>query len=260
MDQLVQVEVADGVALLRLNAPPLNLVSRAMTQAMLRVLPGLASDAAVRAVVVAGAGGRAFCAGSDIKEFERLMAPGAAVEGKLYLENVMYSALDELPKPTVAAIEGAALGGGLELALCCDLIVTAHDARLALPETRLGVFPGSGGTVRATRRVGVGRAKEMMFLGDPVAPETALAWGLVNRVCEPGAAVETAMALARRLADGPTATLGLCKQAIGLAFDHPQRDVVSRTLPLIDAAFSGEEIRRGAEAFLAKRPPQFREG
>src|SRR6201987_5030727 len=187
--ELVLCTVADGVALVTLNNPPLNLVTLDMTRQLNALVARLATDEAVRVMVLTGSGTKAFCAGSDIKEFPRMMAPGVVVPQKLALENEAYSRVDDFPKPTIAALNGLAFGGGLELAACCDLIIAEAGTMVALPEIKLGVFPGSGGTVRVTRRIGLGRAKEMMFLGDPVAVETGLAWGLVNRVVPRGGAV-----------------------------------------------------------------------
>ncbi len=173
-------QVEDGVAIVTLNNPPLNLVTLGLTRELERTLDRLATDPEARVLVLTGAGERAFCAGSDISEF-----PGVAddvVGKKLAPENRAYSKVDDFPKPTIAAVAGLAYGGGLELAVCCDLIVVEEHARLALPEIKLGVFPGSGGTVRVTRRIGEGRAKELMYFGEPIDAQTALAWGLINRV------------------------------------------------------------------------------
>src|SRR5207245_4654069 len=147
-----------------------------------------------------GSGSRAFCAGSDIKEF--LEVADAVVPKKLARENAAYSRVAEFPKPTIAALNGIAFGGGLELAACCDLIVAEAGGSIALPEIKLGVFPGSGGTIRVTRRIGEGRAKEMMFFGEPVAVERALAWGLVNRVVPRGERLKAGRAMAHELRGG----------------------------------------------------------
>ncbi len=181
---LIDCRVEDGVAVLTLNNPPLNLVTLELTRQLDRALDRLASDPEARALVLTGAGERAFCAGSDIREFPKVADD--VIGKKLAAENRAYSKVDDFPKPTIAAIAGLAYGGGLELAVCCDLLVVEANARLALPEIKLGVFPGSGGTVRVTRRIGEGRAKEMMYFGDPIEPQTALAWGLVNRVVPVG--------------------------------------------------------------------------
>src|SRR5437867_4760581 len=158
--ELVRSVLTAGVAVLTLNHPPLNLVTLELTRQLGARLDRLAADPAVRALVVTGAGERAFCAGSDVGEFPSVLDD--VVRLKLARENETYSKLDDFPRPTIAALNGLAYGGGLELAVCCDLLVAGADVRLALPEVKLGVFPGTGGTVRVPRRVGEGRAKELM--------------------------------------------------------------------------------------------------
>ena len=245
----------DGVALVTLDNPPLNLVTLEMTRELDALLSRLAADAGVRVLVLTGSGETAFCAGSDIKEFPKVA--DAVVPKKLARENAAYSRVAEFPKPTIAALNGIAFGGGLELAACCDLIVAEAGGSIALPEIKLGVFPGSGGTIRVTRRIGEGRAKQLMFFGEPVPVETALAWGLVNRVAPPGAAVETALTMARELAAGPNVALQLCKQSIAMAFDRPEREAVEATLALSDRAFRTADCAEGVRAFFAKQPPRF---
>lgn len=253
----VRCSVRDGVAVLVLDNPPLNVVFRGLTAALGRALEALAQDASVRAVVVTGAGTRAFCAGSDIAEFQPLMQPGRIGPEKLALQHKVFARLDDFPKATVAAINGLAFGGGLEIAVCCDLIVADEKARFALPEIKLGVFPGSGGPVRVTRRVGEGRAKELMFLGEPIDAPTALAWGLVNRVVPQGTALDAALSLAATLAQRPPLALALCKQAIELSFDTSEDAAIAAALPLSERVFTSAESREGVRAFLAKQTPNF---
>ena len=169
--ELVRVTVEAGVAVLTLDNPPLNLVTLELTRRLRAALDRLAADPAARVLVVTGAGPRAFCAGSDVSEFPSVQDD--VVRKKLAPENEAYSRLDDFPKPTIAALNGLAYGGGLELAVCCDILIAGADVRLALPEVKLGVLPGSGGTVRVPRRIGEGRAKELMFTGDPIDAETA---------------------------------------------------------------------------------------
>jgi enoyl-CoA hydratase len=255
MPDPIVCEVREGVAVVTLNNPPLNLVTLALTRALDALLDRLTGDPAVRVVILTGAGERAFCAGSDITEF-----PGVAddvIGKKLGRENRVYSKVDDCPKPTIAAVNGLAYGGGLELAVCCDLVIAAADARLALPEIKLGVIPGSGGTVRVTRRVGEGRAKQMMFTGEPIDAQTAHDWGLINRVVPPGRALAAALELGAVLARGPAKALALCKQAIDLAFDVNEDEAVTRTLALSQLAFDSDECREGVRAFLAKDSPRF---
>jgi enoyl-CoA hydratase/carnithine racemase len=248
--------VADGVAVLTLNNPPLNLVTLELTRRLGVELDRFAADPGARVLVVTGAGQRAFCAGSDVAEFMAVM--DQVVAKKLAHENAVYRQLADFPRPTIAALNGLAYGGGLELAVCCDILIAGADVRLALPEVKLGVLPGSGGTVRVPRRVGEGRAKELMFVGDPIDAPTALAWGLVNRVVEPGQALTSALELARLLAGRPNRALRLMKQAVALARSVPEARAVTETLALSEAAFRTEDCREGVRAFFAKEVPRFR--
>jgi enoyl-CoA hydratase len=249
--------IEDGVAVVMLNNPPLNLVTLEMTRRLNETVKRLAEDPDARVMVLTGAGGKAFCAGSDIKEFPEMMAAGAVVPKKLALENEAWSRVDDFPKPTIAAVAGLAFGGGLELAVCCDLIVAEEGARVALPEIKLGVFPGSGGTVRVTRRIGEGRAKEMMFFGDPIDAATALSWGLVNRVVGKGESLRTAQAMAETLAQRPNRALQVCKVAIDLSFDVSEDEAVAQSLTLSDEVFASADCKEGVRAFFAKEPPRF---
>lgn len=254
--ELIRWTIADGVAELVLDHPPLNLVTLELTRCLDEALDRLAADPGVRVLIVTGAGDRAFCAGSDIGEFPAVLDD--VVPKKLARENATWSKLDDFPRPTIAALNGLAYGGGLELAVCCDLLVAGADVRLALPEIKLGVFSGTGGTTRVPRRVGEGRAKELAFLGEPIDAPTALAWGLVNRVVPAGQALAQGRELARVLATRPSRALALCKRAIDLALDTPKDEALIRTLELSDAAFKTDDCREGVRAFFAKEAPHFR--
>jgi enoyl-CoA hydratase len=253
--RFIRVTVEHGVAVLVLDNPPLNLVTLELTRQLRAALERLREDATARVLVVTGAGSRAFCAGSDVSEFPAVQDD--VVRKKLAAENDAYSRLDDFPKPTIAALNGLAYGGGLELAVCCDILIASADARLALPEVKLGVLPGSGGTVRVPRRVGEGRAKELMFTGDPIDAETARSWGLVNRVVPPGQALAAALELARTLAERPNGALRLMKAAVDLAQDTSEDEAIRQTLALSEAVFQTEDAREGVRAFFAKEPPRW---
>jgi enoyl-CoA hydratase len=255
----MQLSVEAGVARITLDAPPMNALDRDMVTRLGEILAACQADDTVRAIVVQGAGSRAFSAGSDLTELRGLIAQGRdALAAKFAQDDTVFGALAHFPKPTVAAIEGAAVGGGLELAACCDLIVCSRNAKLALPEIRLGVFPGSGGTVRVTRRIGPGRARRMMFLGDAIDAQTGLAWGLVEELCEAGEAASVAMGLATRLASGPRQALEGCKASIDAAMDLDERSALALAQQwAVDLGFS-EDLAEGLRAFDEKRRPVFR--
>ncbi|MES2098548.1 MAG: enoyl-CoA hydratase-related protein [Pseudomonadota bacterium] len=258
-DQLVVVEVQGRVATMTLTNPPMNVVTLALTRQMSAALTQLAADPAIGALVLTGAGDRAFCAGSDIKEFPGLVAGRGIVSTKLGVENQAYGQVAHFPKPTIVAIERLALGGGLELAAGCDIVVASADARLGLPEVKLGGFPGSGGTVRVTQRIGLGRAKEMMLLGDMIDAQQALAWGLVNRIAPKGEALKLAQALAAQLASGPAQAIYACKRALEYAVDLPEAEAIRRTLNLSEALSQTADFTEGVTAFISKRSAAFRE-
>jgi enoyl-CoA hydratase/carnithine racemase len=243
------------VALVELDNQPLNLVTVAMMEQLDAALDTLAADRDVRAVVVAGAGERAFCAGSDVKEFEGLA--GRVAQGKLLYEKYVYRKLAELPVPTIAAIEGDALGGGLELALCCDLRVAGERARLGMPEVRLGVMPGSGGTQRLPAVVGPARAKELILVGELIDAQRSEQIGLVNQVAAAGEARAAAFDLGERIAQRGPIPVREAKRLIEHARDFDIDAGLAAELDASDRIFASADMLEGARSFFAKRPPDF---
>lgn len=238
-----------------LTNPPLNVVSHDLTVQLREALTAVEQHQGARVLVLTGAGGRAFCAGSDIAEFESLH--GRVAEGKLLLEKLVYRQLARLAVPTIAAIEGHALGGGLELALACDLRVAAEQSKLGMPELKLGVLPGSGGTQRLARVVGLARAKELILLGEVVTAEEAARIGLVNRVAPTGQALEAAREMAGTIASrGPRVTR-LAKRLIDESLDRSMDEGLALELDASEEAFATEDMLEGARAFREKRPPMF---
>jgi enoyl-CoA hydratase len=243
------------ITTIRLENPPLNLVTVELTRSLDRALATIERDPDVRCVVLTGTGERAFCAGSDVKEFESLQ--GRVGEGKLLLEKAVYRRMARLPVPTIAAIQADALGGGLELALCCDLRVADERAKLGLPEVRLGVMPGSGGTQRLPRIVGIAKAKELVLMGEIISASDALEIGLVNRVAVAGRAVDDAMTMAETVAERGPIAVREAKQALDLAGDMPLDEGMARELDASERIFASRDMLEGAQAFFEKRPPRF---
>lgn len=252
-DSLVEVE-GGPVSVVRLHNPPLNLVTRELTRALGDVLSRLAQDNDLRAVVVTG-NDRAFSAGSDIGEFPSLY--GRVAEDKLLLEGAVYRRLARLPVPVIAAIEGAALGGGLELALCCDIRVAGDTAKLGLPEVSLGAIPGSGGTQRLPRLIGPGRAKEMIFLGEPIDAGRAADIGLVERVVPAGRAEHEAREMAGTIAERGLLAMREAKAAIDEGLELPLDAGLAHELDASERVFRSRDLQEGTEAFQEKRPPRF---
>jgi len=180
----VILERRDGVAIVTLNRPAqMNAMSRKLIEEVGRIGRELSKDAKVRAVVLTGAGNQAFCAGADLKKRKGLSEDGVRELLAFYRSELAW--LETFPSPVIAAVNGVALGGGLEMALLCDLRVAAEHALLGLPETTLGIIPGAGGTQRLPRLVGEARAKELILLGKRITAAHALAIGLLNRVSRP---------------------------------------------------------------------------
>jgi enoyl-CoA hydratase/carnithine racemase len=244
-----------AVSRIELDNQPLNLVTGEMMERLDAALDELARDGEVRAVVVTGAGTRAFCAGSDVKEFEGLA--GRVAQGKLLYEKYVYRKLAELPVPTIAAIEGDALGGGLELALCCDLRIASARARLGMPEVRLGVIPGSGGTQRLPAVVGPARAKELILVGELISAQRAEQIGLVNAVAAEGEALTAATEMAQRIAQRGPVAVREAKRLIERARDLDLDAGLAAELDASGRVFASEDMLEGARAFFAKRPPEF---
>src|SRR5579883_691332 len=218
-DAPVRVEQRGGVAIWTIDRPDRsNSLSRATLLAFGRLAREAVSNASIRAIVITGAGEKAFCAGADLKERQGMTENDVRVQVELYRSEL--GPLDRSPKPVVAAINGVAFGGGLELALVCDLRVAAGHAELALPETSLGIIPGAGGTQRLPRIVGEARAKEMTLLARRISAETALAWGLVNRVTPQGkSVVDDAVEWIAPIANGAPLAQAAALEAIDRSFD-----------------------------------------
>ena len=256
--QFVRWNAEGGLATLVVDRPPLNALSYQAKEEIGACLEEIAADPAVRCVVVFGAGGRAFSVGSDIKEFPEVTARRLGRQRAVH-EHALYNRLDFFPVPTIAAIEGHCLGGGLELALACDLRVASEASRLGLPEVTLGVFPAGGGTERLPRLIGESRARELIYTGEPVDAQEAWRIGLVNRVAPAGQALAIAQALGRAIASRSAVTLRTVKSVMdrGLAMDLLQAQQLA--IEAIGDLFQSEAVRDGVAAFLEKRPPRFRE-
>ncbi|MGA7120730.1 MAG: enoyl-CoA hydratase-related protein [Polyangiaceae bacterium] len=234
-----------------------NALSRAAVVALGKLARDAETNPSIRAIILTGAGDLAFCAGADLKE--RQAMDENAVRAQLELYRSEFLPIDRSSKPVVAAINGAALGGGLELALTCDLRVAAAHARLGLPETSLGVIPGAGGTQRLPRIVGEGRAKEMILLARQLTAEEALAWGLVHRVTPAGTSVvDDALDWIRPIADGAPIAQAAALAAIDRAFDVNIDVGLELEKGSYEKTLVSEDRREALAAFAEKRAARFR--
>jgi enoyl-CoA hydratase len=242
---VVEVAIANG---------PLNLVDKVLLRALNAALTQITTQCEARCLILHGGSARAFCAGSDIKEFAGLR--GDASEHKILFEDMVLRRLARLPMPTIAALDGPALGGGLELALACDLRVLRQGVSLGLTESQLGGLAGSG-ALRLTRLIGPARAKQMLFTGATVDGETALAWGLVNQVVREGSALDAARALAATIAARGPVSNRLAKRLVDAAQDLPLDAGLSMSTIAQQEIFDSHDLHEGVAAFLGKRPPEF---
>jgi enoyl-CoA hydratase len=247
----------DGVATLTLDRPrALNALDAPTLEALGAALRDLGADASLRVVVLTGAGDKAFSAGADIPAMAA-MGPG---EGHAYarLGHAVTGALEALPVPVVAAVNGVALGGGLELVLACDLVVASERARLGQPEINLGLIPGFGGTQRLVRRVGVARARELIYLGHVLPAAEAQRLGLVDRVVPHERLAAEAAALAAELAGKAPVALRQAKRATGIAADVALAAGCAHEVEAFAVTFATEDRVEGMRAFLDKRSPAWK--
>ena len=247
-----------GVAVLTLDNPPLNLTTLVTLDKLLSVCRHIATDEQVRAVVVTGSGNKAFCAGPDIGEFVRVRED--VVSRKLARENETFTALERLPMPVIAALNGVALGGGAEIALACDIRIMDETARIGFPEVKLGIFPGSGGIFRLPRLVGLAKAYELLYTGETIDAPEAYRIGLVNQLAPAGQALSAALALAETLAGRPALALSLIRAGVRDSMNQTTQEAINRTLMDSHRVFTSPDIEEGVSAFFAKRAPVFTAG
>jgi enoyl-CoA hydratase len=256
MTGLIALELG-RVARLELVDPPLNLVTRELLEELEVAIATLAAASAddVRAVVVSGRGERAFSAGSHVGEFASQRGPAGRERHEL--ESGVGRHLAALPMPTIVAIEGNALGGGLELALCCDIRIASERARLGLPEVRLAVTPGAGGTQRLPRVVGSARARELILTGRVLTASEAERIGLVHEVVPAGEALARAMAIGEEIAlRGPLAVRE-AKRLLDLASEVELDAGLAAELDASERVFASEDMVEGATAFFDTRAPNY---
>jgi enoyl-CoA hydratase len=246
----------DGVGVLTLARPDrLNSISSEVAAGIAEVIAGFAGNPAVRSIVVAGEG-KVFCAGADIAEFSQL---GGPVEFGRFIGRLT-SALDGLascPKPSVAALHGVALGGGLELALACDIRMADAGTRLGLPEIKLGLLPGAAGTVRLPRLVPAPVARRMLLTGEPILADEAQGYGLLTDVVPAGGVFAAAVALAARLAELPPLALAAAKRLLAAGSNLPEGAAIELERQTVSMLFASGDRAEGVAAFLEKRAPSF---
>ncbi|MFO7983631.1 MAG: enoyl-CoA hydratase-related protein [Desulfuromonadales bacterium] len=247
----------DGVATLTINRPKaLNALNSETLHELDRAFAELESDSEIRAVILTGAGEKAFVAGGDISAMQSC-DPVAAREMALLAQSV-FDRIERSPKPVIAAINGFALGGGCELALCCDLRIAGESAKLAQPEINLGIIPGWAGTQRLPRLIGKGRALELLLTGDMITAKEAERIGLVNHVTTDGELLQEALQLARKISGKPPVALKLIKEAVHQGEEMDLARANALEAEKFGLCFATEDQKEGMAAFLEKRSPKFR--
>ena len=256
MGTYVSTERRDAVALVTIDNPPMNALSGALLDELETEVDRLDADEGIRVIVLRGAGERAFVAGADIKEFPTLResaSEGGSARGIQRLGHRM----DAADTPFVAAIRGFCLGGGLELAMCCDIRVCADDARLGQPEIKLGLIPGGGGTQRLPRLVGHGRAMLLNLTGEFIDAETAYAWGLVEKVVPVQELEDAALEVAGQIAAQSPHAVAVLRELARTTRDLPLEEGLRREADGFVRCLRSEDGAEGVAAFIEKRAPTF---
>ncbi len=255
--QTILYEKADGIGKVTLNRPDsLNALNSAVYSELYDVFEAIENDDDVRVVVLTGAGEKAFAAGSDVVEMQQM----TTLEIQKFVATIRKASdrIYSLSKPTIAAISGYALGGGCELAMCCDLRIASERARFGQPEINLGLIPGACGTQRLPRLVGVAKAKEMIYLGDMIKADEALRLGLVNKVVPPETLMEEAMDWATKLAGKSLPVLTMAKRAIDTGVDTDITSGLNMEARCVALCFATQDQKEGMKAFLEKRKAEFK--
>jgi enoyl-CoA hydratase len=246
-----------AIATLTINRPPaLNALNKSVLEQIAVVIREVRHDASVRVLIVTGAGDRAFVAGADIAQMSKM----STVEGLEFsrLGHRVMETIEDLPIPVIAAVNGFALGGGVELAMACDLIIASEKARFGQPEINLGLIPGFGGTQRLPHRIGQAKARELIMTGDMIDAKTALELGLVNYVVAPDQLMAETRKLAEKIASKSAVALRQAKAALRASFTMEEDAGLRYEQEAFGITFSSEDRIEGTEAFVAKRPPSWR--
>lgn len=249
-------EVKDQIARVTFNRPKvLNALNAKTIEELDDCLEMARRDDAIRVLILTGAGEKAFVAGADINELARqtpLDGKTTALQGQK-----AFGRLEKMGKPSIAAINGFALGGGCELALACTIRIASRDAKIGQPEVKLGVLPGYGGSQRLARLCGKGIAQELILTGDMIGAEEALRIGLVNHVTEAGHLLATAESIARRIIANAPLAVKYSMEAIERGMEMPQEEGLFLEATLFGLCCATEDMREGTRAFLEKRPAKF---
>jgi len=256
-DELVLVKKEGDIAIVTINRPKAyNALNTELVTALGKAFRELANDDTVRCVILTGAGDKSFVAGADIKEMVEMTPVQARAfmkKGHRTMNKIQY-----LEKPVIAAINGFCLGGGLEVAMACDIRYAADTAKLGLPEVGLGIHPGFGGTQRLARLIGQGKASEMVFSADQIDANEAYRIGLVQKVVPAANLMEQVMALAKKIASKGPIAVRLAKAALNAGLSSDFKTGLNYEVETVTQTFATEDLREGMKAFIEKRKPEFK--
>ncbi|MFJ8262914.1 enoyl-CoA hydratase [Rummeliibacillus sp. NPDC094406] len=254
----VSLTIENQIAILMIQNPPVNILDADVVEELHHKIDIIEQTSTIKVVLITGDGGKAFMAGGDIKSFPEWMGKGVDVakEKSQWLQHPL-NRIEALPYPTICILNGVALGGGCELALACDIRIAEKHATIGLPEIKLGLFPGAGGTQRLARLVGKAKAKEIIFTGEPLSADQALAIGLVNTVVPKWYGLTTGIQLAKKIATHSRQALTYVKQAIDEGYEQNLSDALITEADYFGHVFQTEDIKEGVAAFIEKRKPRF---
>lgn len=256
MYQTLQYECADGIATVRFNRPgKLNAINPEMIEDLRKLVADIRADPGARVVVFTG-NGRAFCAGADIAALAKVGGPPDFMN---FIENVQtaLNGIEDLDRPTIAAINGVAYGGGCEISLCCDFRIMAEDTSIGVPEIKIGLLPGAGGTQRLPRMLPAAIAKQMIYTGEPLTAQQAVHYGLANEVAPAGQALEVAFQLARKLLRLPPMGLRCGKLLVDIAQNGSLKTGIEAERQAVGLLYATEDRKEGLSAFLERREAKF---
>lgn len=253
----VTIEKEGRTAIITINNPPLNVIDNAVRSGLRECLRIVKEDDSITTVILTGFGEKAFMAGADIKDFPDMIGKTDAALNFVRQANEVWHMLETLDKPTIAAINGLALGAGCEMALCCDILIAEEGCKIGLPEIKLGLIPGGGGTQRLPRKVGRQVAMELIFTGEPISSEEALRIGLLNHIAGKGKAVTKAKETAALINRHSLVALRAAKMAVNAPSAMTLDGIVHEEV-LFQTLFMSVDAKEGIDAFMGKRKAEFK--
>lgn len=254
--EFVKFEQRDKVGLITIAHPPVNSLSPQVVSELDTILKRIEETPDIQAMVLTGEGPKIFVAGADIKAMSKMSH--AEAEELAHNGQAALNRLQNIPRLSICAMNGLALGGGLELAMACDMRIAVPHAKMGQPEINLGIIPGFGGTQRLPRIIGIGRAMEMLLTGDPITAQTALEWGLINHIVEPEQLMERAFEIANKAAAKGAVATRLIQKGVYEGMEKNLAQALRFEAQLFGEVFKSEDKDEGIQAFMEKRAPQFK--